>query len=84
VPIRAAYLGAQALVSKYSQRITAFIGTVARIDYRSLVLQYQELLRTLAAAGGRPSSQLVGPPIDFSAVKPAEIGPAEWRNRRSW
>lgn len=84
VPIRAAYLGAQALVAKYSQKLTAYIGTVARIDYRSLVQQYQELLRMLAAEGGRPSAQDVGPPIDMSSTRPAVIGPAQWRNTRSW
>jgi hypothetical protein len=84
VAVRGAYLGAQALVAKYSQKLTAYIGTVARIDYRSLVMQYQELLRMLAAAGGRPGSQLTGPPVDSSATRPSVIANVDWRNNRSW
>lgn len=84
VPVRAAYLGAQALIAKYSQKLSASIGRVANINYTGLVQQYQGLLRMLAAEGGKPSAQLVGPPVDRSSYVPAIIGPVEWSNRKTW
>jgi hypothetical protein len=77
-------MGALALLAKYSQKLSAQIGRVARIDYSQLVKQYEGLVATLAAEGGRPASLDVGPPVDASSNVPAVIGNSEWRNNRTW
>jgi hypothetical protein len=84
VSIVAAYLAAQALVAKFSQKISVSIPRVAQVNYTTLVAQYKELVMTLEAQGGKPGSLNVGSPIDQSSQVPAVIGGQDWANHRTW
>jgi hypothetical protein len=84
VSVVAAYLAAQALITKYSQKISASIGRVATVNYATLVAQLKELSATLVALGGRPSSLNMGPPVDQSSQVPGVLSEQRWENDRVW
>ena len=81
VSIRAAYLACQALIARYSQKLSVTVGPTS-VNYQQLVSQLRSLSETLEAQGGRPSSLDMGQPIDMSSMIPSVIGNTDWSNHR--